>query len=47
MHVRIARFENIDAARVDEDAEQFRKMRGRASAPSGCRGIRSRRFAMV
>ena len=26
MHVRIARFENVDAARVDEDAEQFRKM---------------------
>lgn len=26
MHVRIARFENVDAARVDEDAEQFRMM---------------------
>ena len=26
MHVRVARFENVDVARVDEDAEQFRKM---------------------
>jgi hypothetical protein len=26
MHVRIARFENVDMARVDEDAEMFRRM---------------------
>jgi hypothetical protein len=26
MHVRVARFEGIDASRIDEDYEQFRKM---------------------
>jgi hypothetical protein len=45
MRVRVARFEGIDVARVDEDAEQFKNMLRTDDALSGCPRKRSRPYA--